>query len=82
MKTLRIIIALFALLVALKDGKVMVFPGDNVLVIKDIRYVERIVPCGVIYDEQGTELTKIPMDLIMGVGTITVEEKPEIEEDM
>lgn len=80
MKPIRILIALFALLVALKGGKALVFPGDNILVYKDAKYGESVIKVGVVYDAAGQEITKIPADLIFGVGAIADEElKPKRE---
>lgn len=37
MKKIQLILFLFALLIFLKDGKGVVFPGDNILVYQTIR---------------------------------------------
>ena len=80
MKSLRILIALFALLVALKGGKALMFPGDNIIVLKGVQCGEKVVPMGVVYDMEGKELMRIPADLIVGVGAIADEElKPKRE---
>jgi hypothetical protein len=72
MKTIRIIVALFALFIALKGGTAIIFPGDNILVIKGVQ--------GIVYDYQGQEIQKIPMDLIQGIGAINDKEiQPEVE---
>jgi hypothetical protein len=80
MKTLSLIVVLFALLVALKGGKAIVFPGDNILIYQDVKYGERTVKVGVVYDAEGKEVTKIPADLIYGIGAIDDDElKPKAE---
>ena len=72
MKTLHLIIALFALFIALKGGKVIIFPGDNILVYRD--------SVGVVYDADMNVVTRIPADMILGIGAINDSElKPEVE---
>ena len=72
MKTLRIIIVLFALFISLKGGKAFVIPGNNLLV-----YRESVA---VIFDVNGREITRIPADLIVSVGSINDDDlKPQTE---
>jgi hypothetical protein len=80
MKTLRFIIALFALFIILRGGKAIPFLGNHALFYQNIQYGERIVSVGVVYNDEGKEVMRIPADLIVGVVTINDSElKPEVE---
>jgi hypothetical protein len=81
MKTLRILIAIIALLVALKDGKALVFPGENVLIFQNVQEGEQTVRMGVVYNLEGQAIMKIPADTIIGVGSINYE-KPKLKVEL
>ncbi len=67
---------IFAILIVLKGGAAFIIPGENILVIKETEYNETMVPVGVIYDVYGDVIQKIPMDIILGIGTISECKEP------
>jgi len=70
MKKIILIISMTALLIVFRGNKGLVIPGDNILIYKDIQSNEKVVRTGIVYDQFGKEVMRIPANTIEAVGSI------------